>query len=294
MVVVNTRKSAWECFKLLSPLLGDVPIFVLTRWMTSRHRRETLAKIKTLEQNGERHYLIATQVVEAGVDLDFDWVFRDLGPLDSLIQVAGRCNRSASREEGIVLVAELCNDKGSSFAKMVYDTVLLEQTKEFLVDKPCFDDREVSGIVDGYYRKLMKVVRQAPLWKNIMHGIWGEYVPLFVDKGYDVPVYVDHDGEIDLLLEKLRNLERNLENRERLKELQNKLQQYAIGISRPCLNAWRDRVGGFVGCGEEMLEFCGDDYCIIRRSGIGEGDDKIYHPIAGFHPYSETTEEERW
>ena len=294
MVVLNTRKSAWETYRLLKPLLGDDPVFVMTRWMTSVHRRETLAKIKELEKQDKRHYLIATQVVEAGVDLDFDWVFRDMGPLDSLIQVAGRCNRSALRDEGLVLIAELCSDKGKSFSKMVYNEVLLDKTRTLLIENKEFEDRDVPSLIEKYYAIVIASLCQSPVWKNIEKGIWGEYIPLFKDEGYDVPVYVDHDGKLDSLLDALAALDKNLENREQLKGLQNKLQQYSIGVGKSHLETWQARVGSFIGIGEEMLEFRGDDYCIIRQVGIGEGADQIYHPTAGFHPPLESIDEERW
>ena len=51
---------------------------------------------KRIKNNWKRLLLISTQVIEAGIDLDFDIVFRDFALLDSLIQVAGRCNRHSS------------------------------------------------------------------------------------------------------------------------------------------------------------------------------------------------------
>ena len=284
MLVFNTRGSARAAYELLKPLFGDAPVFMLSRWMTPWHRRETLDHIKELERKGETHYLIATQVVEAGVDLDFNWVFRDLAPLDSLIQVAGRCNRSAEREDGVVLITALQNENGRSFAGPIYDDVLMDHTRLLLEESPEFDEGDVPDIVARYYEKISNSIEPKALWKNIETGNWGEYTPLFKDTDFDVPVYVDHDGELDDLLDELMTLDRTLDNRERLKALNSRLQQYAIGVKKDLLKGWLDRVGNFVGgSSQNPLEQYGD-YCVIRRSGIGDGPDSPYHPEAGFSP----------
>lgn len=284
MLVFNTRGSARAAYELLKPLFGDAPVFMLSRWMTPRHRRETLDLIKDLERKGETHYLIATQVVEAGVDLDFNWVFRDLAPLDSLIQVAGRCNRSGEREDGFVLITALQNENGRSFAGPIYDDVLMDHTRLLLEESPEFDEGDVPDIVARYYEKISNSIEPKALWKNIKEGKWGEYIPLFKEMDFDVPVYVDHDGNLDDLLNKLMTLDRTLDNRERLKALNSRLQQYAIGVKKDLLKGWLDRVGNFVvDDSQGPVEQYGD-YCVIRRSGIGDGPDSPYHPEAGFSP----------
>lgn len=296
MLVFNTRGSARAAYELLKPLFGDAPVFMLSRWMTPRHRRETLDLIKDLERKGETHYLIATQVVEAGVDLDFNWVFRDLAPLDSLIQVAGRCNRSGEREDGFVLITALQNENGRSFAGPIYDDVLMDHTRLLLEESPEFDEGDVPDIVARYYEKISKSIEPKALWKNIETGNWGEYIPLFkeMDFDVDVPVYVDHDGNLDDLLNKLMTLDRTLDNRERLKALNNRLQQYAIGVKKDLLKGWLDRVGNFVvDDSQGPVEQYGD-YCVIRRSGIGDGPDSPYHPEAGFSPCRQSAGLDDW
>ena len=292
MLVFNTRGSARAAYELLKPLFGDAPVFMLSRWMTPRHRRETLNRIKDLENRGERHYLIATQVVEAGVDLDFKWVFRDFAPLDSLIQVAGRCNRSAEQEkEGLVLISTLQNENGWAFSS-IYDSTPLGQTRSLLEEFLSFGEDEVPNIVARYYQALSESVAPKPLWKNIEDGKWGEYTPFFKEENFDVPVYVDHDGDLDDLLNALMTLDKTLDNRERLKALNNRLQQYAIGVKKGFLEAWSQKVGYIVGGEErEALESVGD-YYVIRPEGIGEEEGKIYHPTAGFSPVKDKVQED--
>ncbi|GHV33594.1 CRISPR-associated helicase/endonuclease Cas3 [Synergistales bacterium] len=291
LIVMNTRKSALSVFLLIKQEMKDIPVYMLSRWMSPQHRRETLEKIKSHQKDGERHYLVSTQVVEAGVDLDFDWVFRDLGPLDSVIQVAGRCNRSALRKEGIVIIAEI-SDESKTFSKMVYDSVFLEATLEILRGRPEFSDAEVQEIIAAYYKTLSNRLNPCEVWKRIGHGKWGDYTSLFQKDYYEVPVYIDRDGTLDGMIDELRNMDRSLENRERLKSLQNSLQQYAIGVNERDLKAWSNKIGSFFTDEEQKLEFVGDDYCVIRGSGIGVGAEHLYHPIAGFQPLAESSEED--
>ena len=292
MMVFNTRMAAREAYNSLSHLLGDAPVFVLSRWMTPRHRREVIKKIKELEKENRRHYLIATQVVEAGVDLDFDWVFRDLAPLDSIIQVAGRCNRSAEREmPGTVLIAELQDEEGRKYAR-IYDSVLLDATRRFLNTSPNFGERDVSTFVTQYYDGLVKNINSEPVWKRIAEGKWGEYTPLFKDNFYDVPVYVDRDGNLVEILNELISMEKSLERRDDFKRLNNQLQQHMIGVPEERLKAWLAHSSSFIGGTQDMLEQVGDPYYVIRPAGIGTGPGKIYHPVAGFSPYENETLED--
>lgn len=67
--------------------------------------RLTLIEVaKRLTEAGESVVAVTTQLVEAGVDISFNCVYRDLAPIDSIVQAAGRCNRSFERERGTVVV----------------------------------------------------------------------------------------------------------------------------------------------------------------------------------------------
>lgn len=91
LCIVNTRKDAYEIYQHL-PQEGLT--LHLSRMMCPLHIRETIEQIKNALKDKEKIIrVIATQLVEAGVDIDFPVVFRQEAGLDSILQAAGRCNR---------------------------------------------------------------------------------------------------------------------------------------------------------------------------------------------------------
>ncbi|MDZ7846736.1 MAG: CRISPR-associated helicase Cas3' [Owenweeksia sp.] len=98
LIVVNKVNRSIEVFNLLTEKFEndqEVELFYLSTNITPIQRQQRINEIKDKLPN-ITCILVSTQVVEAGVDLDFDMGFRDLGPIDSIVQVAGRINRENS------------------------------------------------------------------------------------------------------------------------------------------------------------------------------------------------------
>lgn len=109
LCVVNTRNDAKELYKRL-PQEGVT--LHLSKMMCPAHIRETIAKIKTALKDDENEIIrvVSTQLIEAGVDIDFPVVFRQEAGLDSVLQAAGRCNREGNLNSGTTYVFSLANE----------------------------------------------------------------------------------------------------------------------------------------------------------------------------------------
>lgn len=95
LCVVNTRKRAQSVYRQL----GGAGVYHLSTSMYPKHRQRILNEVRERLDKNERCVLISTSLVEAGVDLDFQTVYRQLAGVDSMIQAAGRCNREGKRSQ---------------------------------------------------------------------------------------------------------------------------------------------------------------------------------------------------
>ncbi len=98
LCVVNTTEDARLLFTLLCAR-STGGVFHLSSRLCPQHRREKLEEIRQRLRDGLPCRLVSTQLIEAGVDVDFPIAFRAMGPLDSIIQTAGRCNREGKSAE---------------------------------------------------------------------------------------------------------------------------------------------------------------------------------------------------
>lgn len=106
LCIVNTRNDAKEIYSRL-PKEGIT--LHLSRMMCPAHVRETIGKIKKALEDSSNTVIrvVATQLIEAGVDIDFPVVFRQEAGLDSILQAAGRCNREGRLDKGKTYVFSL-------------------------------------------------------------------------------------------------------------------------------------------------------------------------------------------
>lgn len=105
LVIVNTKAWAKTLYQAMQPQVTDeTKIFHLSTGMCSSHRKQILDEVRARLASGLATLCISTQLIEAGVDVDFGSVIRFVAGLDSIAQAAGRCNRNGKQKKGHVFV----------------------------------------------------------------------------------------------------------------------------------------------------------------------------------------------
>lgn len=152
MIVCNTIDQSIEIYNSLKGLNRE--IYYLSTNLLPIHRRERIKEIREKLMNDEKVILVSTQVVEAGVDLDFDVVIRDIGPIDSIIQCAGRCNRNNKNEIGEVYIKSIVDKNGKPFGNYVYGNTLMNISKSLLKKQTIIYEKDYYKLINEYFKKI--------------------------------------------------------------------------------------------------------------------------------------------
>ena len=144
LIVVNTKKTAAELYNLVQ---GEK--YHLSANMTPAHRSRVIEVVRKKLENGEPITVVSTSLVEAGVDLDFNPVFRQLSGLDSILQAGGRCNREGKDDKGYVYVFDIDETyrKGSDLAMRINKTKGLLEKYQDITSYDCIKEY-YDGIFD--------------------------------------------------------------------------------------------------------------------------------------------------
>ena len=205
LCIVNVKKTAQHVFDLLEEEEGN---YHLSTNLYPVHREQVLAEIRARLKDGKPCRVISTSLVEAGVDLDFPCVLREINGLDSIVQAAGRCNREGRRsaEESVVHVFSL--EKLARNAQLS-----AEITKN--VARSFAEDLASPEAIRRYFEELYDLSGKNRLDKKGVLGQSGKFA--FADIADDVrliedrtkPIFIPQSEEGQALLARLERGERS-------------------------------------------------------------------------------------
>lgn len=148
LCVVNSIKSSKLLYKLVKESIKES--YCLNSYMFFEDRKEVIETIKEENSNSVNHkILISTQVIEAGVDLDFDIGFREFAPISSIIQTAGRVNREGKKGISEIYVFDTITN--------VYDSIMMSETQKSFFDtlkKEDIYEKDILSFVECYFEAL--------------------------------------------------------------------------------------------------------------------------------------------
>ncbi len=160
LIILNTIDDSKDLFNTIegSQIYNDDELYLLNSHFTPNHRKEKIHIIKERLKNNRKTILISTQLIEAGVDIDFPVLYRDFALISSIVQSAGRCNRNGRLGRmGKVVLFNLIKE-GKSRANIIYgkgkDKDILTFTKQALGEKVSFQESELLGVQKIFFNRI--------------------------------------------------------------------------------------------------------------------------------------------
>ena len=170
LCIVNLKKhakSVWET--LVETSDDDKSILHLSTNLCAAHRQQVLETVRQKLEHKQPIALVATQCVEAGVDIDFPAVWRSIAPLDAIIQAAGRCNREDKLDEGRLTVFIPEDTPYPPMPGYLQATKITEHLLR-TVGTEGFDPHQRT-LIDRYYQELYDLGRPDEQAKELLRAI---------------------------------------------------------------------------------------------------------------------------
>ena len=125
LVVLNTKSAVRKLYDMLKA--QNIHAEYLTTNLCAEHRSDKIASIKKILAKKQEHIVVvSTNLIEAGVDISFECVYRSMAGLDSLAQTAGRCNRNGEMEWGMIYLISLEGENSGNMEELQRNTKAAE------------------------------------------------------------------------------------------------------------------------------------------------------------------------
>ena len=155
LIILNTKSTAKSLFEFIrdGTDVDDKEFYYLTTLITPYERKEIIKRIK--QRSGKQKIIVSTQLIEAGVDISVDTVFRQLAPVDSIIQSAGRANRySENNKPSEVFLFDI--EEFRKAGNRIYGNDLLIKTENVLKDFSRIEEKNFLQLIEKYFIEVRK------------------------------------------------------------------------------------------------------------------------------------------
>ena len=240
LCVVNTISKAKKLYETLKNS-GKKGVYLLTTHQIPLHRVQIIDEIKEKLECGEKITLVATQLIEAGVDLSFDVGFREFAPIGAIIQAAGRVNRNAtSSKPAKVVVFDYLDGK-----PFPYHDIDLQEEKVKEILARTIKESEIYQILESYFQSTKDETTSVDLLnfaKELkFQTLFDKFNANFMPKqDYKVSLFIEqYNGHFNEFLEKREALLTSGKDKfiilTNIKELEKELALYTIAVGKNML-----------------------------------------------------------
>lgn len=249
LVILNTIRSAKEFYKLLKQEIIDnqIKIYFLSSHIIPKQRLQIIKDIKNRMYDNYKQIVVSTQLIEAGVDLDFDYAIRDFGPLDSIIQVAGRTNRNYNNLQPCNIdIYKILDEKNQRyFYSYIYDKILTENTINMILEINSNEiyEKDFYNIYEIYNNLLINKVSKDVSYEliNYVKELNFSNISLFnlIERKYiEYPIFIEIDENAVNIWQEYCDIISNLKKGkdyykqiERFLKIKSEFYSYVINVS---------------------------------------------------------------
>ncbi len=286
IIITNTVSSAQQLFidAKSQGLDNDFELFHLSTGVIPKHRLDRINKIKIMlhaTKTNKRPLLFTTQLIEAGVDLSFQKGFRDMAPLDSIIQASGRVNRHGKEKHpSEIIVQPLTHSSNNKeLSKMIYDKTLIDLTKKVFEEHGTIEEKMFPDIIKNYFIKAREKTNEQESRKILNYFCKAEFSKfkefhLIEEKIERYPLFIGYDSHAEKTWQEYKKLATMKDWKQRqagFLKIKKQLYEYVINIDKRVLEKISDDLeyyGGFFKLNKNLVHYYYSPETGFKKEGV--------------------------